>query len=103
MTAKTMLAFFPDSRNADRAKAILQNLLFVVAVRKYVAEIPDPDTSVSALMAGSLPNLAHAVYGTEGAGDKGAYLLIVTDEEGHREEIAGTVQECGGSVIREDA
>ncbi|NLM51460.1 MAG: hypothetical protein GX197_01350 [Firmicutes bacterium] len=101
--AKTFLTYFAQADGAKAAKQRLQGEIFVVALKEYAADLPDPNLSVSALMVGSMPNLAHGIFGTEASGQKGAYLLIVLDEDGHEALIEQVTKQYGGSIISSES
>lgn len=103
MSAQTFLAYFTHEKGALAAEKILREKIYIVATKKYEAQAPDPDLSVSALMVGFLPNLAHGLYGTEGSFHAGMYLLIVVDETGHHSELDDIIRRCGGSITRQDS
>ncbi|NLP37910.1 MAG: hypothetical protein GX357_09680 [Firmicutes bacterium] len=98
--AKTFLTYFDNGNAAQEVKRRLQTEIFVVAVKQYATDMPDSNLSVSALMVGSMPNLAQGIFGTGATGQKGAYLLIVLDEDGHEETIKKMTEQYGGTVIK---
>lgn len=101
--AKTFLLYFDDAASAKTVRQRLESEIFVVAVKEYAADAPDPGLSVSALMVGSMPNLTQGIFGAGNAEEKGAYLLIVLDEDGHDEFIAGIAAEYNGTILRKES
>ena len=102
MEAKTFLAYFYDDNAAETALRSLQEKIFVVALKKYEAQLPDPDVSISSLMVGVLPDVAQGIFGVDENGENGAYLLIIVDECGHEDEIKSIVERFGGMIIKQE-
>ncbi|NLZ92676.1 MAG: hypothetical protein GX922_01470 [Firmicutes bacterium] len=107
MPAETIVAYFYNFKDAKRAEAELVRQPYIINVKSYDAQLTDPDVSVSALMVGNWPNLAHGIFGTENSfvrtEEGGVYLLIVTDEEGHESEVRQVVENYGGSLVQRNS
>jgi hypothetical protein len=102
-----MLAYFHSFKQADAAAKALNESGFPSFVDKVKKDLPNPDFSVSELMVGFLPDLAHGIFGSgRKAGDEkekedGAFLLIIEEEQAKEGELRELLRQFGGELIRE--
>ena len=74
MARKTIVAYFDMIDDAKEAMGALRQAGFSASLDRIDRGTPDPNLSVSALMVGFLPNLAHGIFG-----------------DGHRDEVPSKI------------
>jgi hypothetical protein len=104
MARKTFVAYFDMIDDAKEAITALRKAGFSTTLDKIDRGTPDPNLSVSALMVGFLPNLAHGIFGAghreeERANKDGAYLLILVDHKHSEEEVHKIIANYDGILL----
>lgn len=103
-----ILAYFFAVADAEKTAAALLEKGYEVKLDRIEGRVPDPEFSVSELMVGFLPDLAHGIFGrTRPESDsseernKGAFLLVLTDEKHNSQEARDIIEKFGGEVDEE--
>ena len=96
--AETIVAYFEQLEDAQEAMRILRNNGYTTALDKIDWGTPNPELSVSALMVGFLPDLAHGIFGTGHREDErdGAYLLIPLEDDQNKEDAVDIIKQYDG-------
>lgn len=101
--AEMIYAYFENLEDAQEAMVILRNNGYMPALDKVDRGVPNPELSVSALMVGFLPDLAHGIFGTgKIEEDKdGAYLLLPLEEDQNKDEALDIIKQYDGIELTE--
>lgn len=103
MAGKLTLAQFEELKSARAAMSVLREKGFTVHLDRNEERLPDPDFSVSAMMVGFLPDLAHGIFGTNDKKvkiDKADAHLIISVSDEHGQQLAKSIiDEFGGKLI----
>ncbi len=105
MTTNILAYFHSTTKAEDTARALAAKGVpcLVDTVKKG---FPDPGTSVSELMVGFLPDLAHGIFGTgreqEKGGEESAFLLVLTEENENTEELKSLLRRYGAYLIEDE-
>lgn len=102
MAHTIIVAEFAAVKGAKEAVSELRKKGFMATLDLAGGDLPDPDRSVSALMVGFLPDLAHGLFANDAENhDKqiNAYLVAVVDEHDDQEYLGNIVSRYGGSII----
>jgi hypothetical protein len=99
--AEMIVAYFEQLEDAQEAMRILRNNGYIAALDKVDRGAPDPELSVSALMVGFLPDLAHGIFGTSHREDEkdGAYLLLPLEDMHNKEDSVDIIKQYDGIVL----
>lgn len=94
-------AYFEQLEDAQEALHILRNNGYIATLDKIDRDGPDPELSVSALMVGFLPDLAHGIFGTGNREDErdGAYILLSLEVEQSREDAVDIIKQYDGIEV----
>ena len=99
-----VLAYFKTIEEAKTAAGIIGERGFPSMVDRVRKDLPDPDLSVSELMVGFLPDLAHGIFGS-GRGkrveskEEGAFLLVILEEPGRKDELKRLLRQQGAELV----
>ena len=106
MAEKWTLAHFEELKSARAAMSALREKGFTVHLDRDEERLPNPDFSVSAMMVGFLPNLAHGIFGTNYEKEKiekyDAHLIISVGDEKGQQQAKSTIDEFGGKLIESE-
>ncbi|MBS4030623.1 MAG: hypothetical protein KGZ63_04255 [Clostridiales bacterium] len=93
-----IFAYFEQLEDAQEAMRILRNNGYIAALDKIDRGSPDPELSVSALMVGFLPDLAHGLFGTGNREDEkdGAYILLPLEDDQNKEDAVDIIKQYDG-------
>lgn len=93
-----IVAYFEQLDDAREAMQILRNNGYMAALDKIDRGAPDPELSVSALMVGFLPDLAHGIFGAGHKGEEkdGAYLLLPLEGNQDKSEAVDIIKQYDG-------
>ncbi len=105
MTAN-ILAYFHSATKAEDTARVLAAKGVPCLVDKVKKEYPNPDTSVSELMVGFLPDLAHGIFETgreQGKnGEESAFLLVLPEGNENTEELKSLLRRYGAYLIEDE-
>lgn len=103
MSEHIFLAYFESVDDARDVMFELRRKGYITSLDKIESELPDPDLSVSALMVGFLPDLAHGIFRGGGVYDEGkkdgAYIMVVVDDQQSMNEVRTIIEEHGGHPL----
>ena len=101
MVDKTLYAFFNTVDDAKDAMRQLRDNGYIASIEKADLGAPNPDLSVSSLMVGFLPNMAHALFPTRWLDSEGAYLFVGLNEQQDKLKVLEIVEEFGGELLED--
>jgi hypothetical protein len=98
-----VLAYFTSMEEAKKAADLIGARGFPSLVDRVNKDVPDPDLSVSELMIGFLPDLAHGIFGSgrekKDESGEGAFLLVILEEPGRKNELIQLLRQHGADLV----
>jgi hypothetical protein len=98
-----VLAYFNSLEEAKKAADIIGARGFPSLVERINKDVPDPNLSVSELMIGFLPDLAHGIFGSgrekSEKSNEGAFILVIMEEPDRKEELKQLLKQHGANLV----